>query len=70
VSIYKKQNLFRTNRHDICTVEQNKKALNAQKDKRFILENGMDTHAWGHQIKVEKDKFLNHLKELTKLVDN
>ena len=68
--IYKKQNLFRTKRHDIYTVEQNKKALIAHDDKRHILSNGLDTLAWVHyQIKVEKDQFLNHLKELTKLVD-
>jgi len=67
-SIYKKQNLFRTNRHNIYTVEQNKKALSAHDDKWYILENVMDTLAWGHyQIKVEKDQFLNHLKEF---VDN
>jgi len=70
-SICKKQNLFRTNRHDIYTVEQNKKALIAHDVKRYILENDMDTLAWGHyQIKVEKDQFLNHLKEFTKLVHN
>jgi len=70
-SIYKEQNLFRTNWHDIYTVEQTKKALSAHHDKRYILENSMDTLAWGHyQIKVEKDQFLNHLKEFTKLVDN
>jgi len=46
-SIYKKQNLFRTNRHDICTVEQNKKALSAHDDKRYILENGMVTLCLG-----------------------
>jgi hypothetical protein len=41
--------------------------LSAHDDKQFILENGMDTLAWGHyQIKAEKDQFLNHLK----LVDN
>jgi hypothetical protein len=45
--------------------------LSAHDDKWFILENVMDNLAWGHcQIKVEKDQFLSHVKELTKLVDN
>jgi len=48
--------MFRTKMHDIYTVEQNKKALSAHDDKRHILENGINTLAWGyHQIKVEKD---------------
>jgi hypothetical protein len=44
---YKKQNMFRTQRHDIYTVEKNIKALSASDDKRFILEYGMNTLAWG-----------------------
>jgi hypothetical protein len=47
--------LFRTNKHDIYTVEQNKKALSAHDDKQFILENGINFLAWCHyKIKVEK----------------
>jgi hypothetical protein len=62
---YRKQVLFRTNKHDIYTVEQNKKALSAHDDKRNILENGINTLAWGHnKIKIEKGQFNNHLKEL------
>jgi hypothetical protein len=62
---YRKQVLFRTNKHDIYTVEQNKKALSAHDDKRYILENGINTLAWGHyKIKIEKEQFNNHLKEL------
>jgi len=45
--------------------------LSAHDDKRCILENGIDTLAWAHyQIKVEKDQFRSHLKELTKLAAN
>jgi len=45
--------------------------LNSHDDKRYILENSVDTLAWGHyQIEVEKDQFLNDLKKLNKLVDN
>ena len=63
--IYKKQNVFKTDKHDIYTVELNKKALSAYDDKRFILGNGINTLAWGHfKINIEKGKFPNHLKEL------
>jgi len=42
--------------------------LSAYDDKRFILENDLNTLAWGHyKIKIEKDHFINHLKELIKL---
>jgi len=46
--IYKKQNLFRTCKHDIFTVEQNKRALSADDDKRYILDDGISTLPWGH----------------------
>jgi len=66
--IYKKQSIFKSNLHDIFTTEQNKKALSAHDDKRFILDNGINILAWGHhQIKVEIDQFLNHLKNLLSL---
>jgi hypothetical protein len=64
-SIYKKQNIFKTNKHDIYTVELNKKALSAYDNKRFILSNGINALSWGHcKINIEKDNFLNHVKEL------
>lgn len=64
--IYRKQNLFRTENHDIYTVEQIKKALSAYDDKRFVLENGINTLAWGqYKINTETDKCLNYLKELS-----
>jgi hypothetical protein len=66
-TIYRKQNIFRTLKHEIYTVAQNKKALSAYDDKRFILENDIDTLAWGHySINIEKNKFPDHLKELKK----
>ena len=67
--IYKKQTMFRTRMHEIYMVEQNKKALSAHDDKRHILENSINTLAWGHhQIKVKKDQFRSHLKKLAKFV--
>ena len=67
--IYKKQTMFRTRMHEIYMVEQNKKALSAHDDKRHILENSINTLAWGHhQIKLKKDEFFNHLKKLAKFV--
>ncbi|KAE9529175.1 hypothetical protein AGLY_011971 [Aphis glycines] len=42
---YVRLNLFRTKKHDVFTVEQNKKALSVYDDKRFILDNGIDTLA-------------------------
>ncbi|CAI6369969.1 unnamed protein product [Macrosiphum euphorbiae] len=64
-SKYVKQNLFRTKKHDIFTVEQNKKALSVYDDKRFILENGIDTLAWGHyKTKIDRNDFVNHFNTL------
>ncbi|KAL4083440.1 hypothetical protein QTP88_028756 [Uroleucon formosanum] len=57
-SKYIKQNLFRTKKHDIFTVEQNKKALSVYDDKRFILDNGIDTLAWGHyKTNIDRNDF-------------
>ena len=59
----KKQKLFRTKRHDIYTVEQNKVALNAEDNKIFILDDGINTLAWGHyKINMNKENFLNQLR--------
>ena len=64
---YVTQNLFRTKKHDIFTLEQNKKALSAYDDKRFILENGIDTLAWGHyKTNIDRNNFVNHLNTLIK----
>ena len=39
-------------------------ALSAYDDKRYILDNGINTRAWGrYAININKDKFL---KELSK----
>ncbi|KAL4153215.1 hypothetical protein QTP88_001048 [Uroleucon formosanum] len=66
-SKYIKQNLFRTKKHDIFNVEQNKKALSVYDDKRFILDNGIDTLAWGHyKTNIDRNDFVNHLNTLIK----
>lgn len=46
--IYKKQNLFRTNKRYINNIEQNKKALNFYDNKQLILNNGIDNLTWLH----------------------
>ncbi|CAI6377125.1 unnamed protein product [Macrosiphum euphorbiae] len=54
-----------TKKHDIFTVEQNKKALSVYDDKRFILENGINTLAWGHyKTNIDRNDFVNHLNTL------
>jgi hypothetical protein len=40
--------LFRTDKHEIYTVKLNKTTLSAYDDKRFILEDGIQTLAHGH----------------------
>jgi hypothetical protein len=62
-----KQNIFRTKNHKICTIEQNKTALGAHDDKRFILENGIDTLAWGHyKTEIPRENFVDHINNLIK----
>ena len=49
--IYKSQLLFRSDKHDIKTLEVNKLALNSQDDKRISID-GIASYAMGH-YKVE-----------------
>jgi hypothetical protein len=66
-SLSVKQNIFRTKNHDICTIEQNKIALSAHDDKRFILENGIDTLAWGHyKTEIPRENFVDHINNVIK----
>ena len=44
----RKQNIIRSYDHEIYTEEVNKVALSAEDDKRYILEDGKHTLAWGH----------------------
>lgn len=47
-TIIKTQRTFRTKEHAVFTVAQNKIALSPFDDKRYILENNIDTLPWGH----------------------
>jgi len=39
---------IRSHHHKLYTIEQNKKSLSSFDDKRYILNNGVDTLAHGH----------------------
>ena len=44
----RRQNVIRSYNHEIVTEEVNKVALSVEDDKRYILEDGIHTLAWGH----------------------
>ena len=44
----RKQNILRSYEHEVFTEEVNKIALSAADDKRYILNDGIHTLAWGH----------------------
>ena len=44
----RKQNILRSYEHEVYTEEVNKIALSALDDKRYILDDGIHTLAWGH----------------------
>ena len=52
VDFYKSQLLFRSDKHEIKTIEVNKLALNSKDDKRISIE-GIASYAMGH-YKVER----------------
>lgn len=47
-SIQKNQNTFRSKNHEIYTIRQQKIALSPFDDKRYILDNNINTLPWGH----------------------
>lgn len=47
-SAYRDMTSFRSYKHKVKTISTNKLALNRHDDKRFILENRIDTLSWGH----------------------
>jgi hypothetical protein len=68
-SLSVKQNIFRTKKHDICRIAQNKTAPSVHEDKRFtsILENGIDTSAWGHyKTEILRENFIDHINNVIK----
>ena len=44
----RKMNIIRSYDHEVYTEEVNKVALSAEDDKRYIMEDGIHTMAWGH----------------------
>ena len=44
----RKMNVIRSYKHEVYTEEVNKVTLCSDDDKRYILENGINTLAWGH----------------------
>ena len=50
----RKMNVIRSYNHEVYTEEVNKVALCSDDDKRYILENGINTLAWGHH-KIPRD---------------
>ena len=47
-------NVIRSYNHEVFTEEVNKVALCSDDDKRYILENRVNTLAWGHH-KIARD---------------
>ena len=47
-SVSRKQVQLRSYKHTIYTIKQKKVALSSYDDRRFILEDGIDTRAHGH----------------------
>lgn len=47
-SPYRDMISFRSYKHDVKTISTKKIALNRHDDKRFIMENRVDTLPWGH----------------------
>ena len=44
----RKMNIIRSYEHEVYTEEVNKVALSAEDDKRYIMDDGIHTMAWGH----------------------
>ncbi|XP_031639677.1 uncharacterized protein LOC116351684 [Contarinia nasturtii] len=47
-SVVRKQNMFRTKKHVVFSVTQSKVVLSPMDNKRYILENNVNTLPWGH----------------------
>lgn len=51
-SAYRNMTSFRSYKHEVKTISTNKLALNRYDDKRYVMENRIDTLPWGH-YKIE-----------------
>lgn len=47
-SAYRNMTSFRSYKHEVKTISTNKLALNRYDDKRYVMENRIDTLPWGH----------------------
>ena len=47
---------FKSINHDVYTYEVEKAGLSSIDDKRYVLDNGIDTLAFGHYSIVEKNE--------------
>ncbi len=57
---YRTQNTIRSYKHELYTVEQNKKVLSPFDDKRFICVDKINTLLWGHYL-LERAKLFYEL---------
>lgn len=62
-----KQNMIGSTKHNIYTIEQNKKGSSSFDDKRCLFKDQTDTLPWVHyKVNVERNNFIQHLKNLNK----
>jgi len=62
-----KQKMIRSTKHKIFTIEQNKRGLSSFDDKKCLFDRQTDTLPWGHhKISIEREKFIQHLQNLSK----
>lgn len=55
LNIVRSQNTFRSKKHCVFSIRQQKIALSAQDNKRYILNNNIDTLPWGHYRAIEPE---------------
>jgi hypothetical protein len=54
---YHKMTSFRSYKHEIYTIEQNKKSLCPKDDKRYIAPDNITTYPWGHYMIEEVERW-------------
>ncbi len=61
------QKLFRSEKHDIYTVEHTKRGLNPFDDERYLTKGSTDTlPQWHYKTDIPKENFIQHLKDCNK----